>query len=142
MGIIAWVWQTLSWSFWAVLPGKLRPQYLVTAARAGTAQAAEQIRFKRFSSAVRWVLHFVIVILVLVGLYWINQRFDLARVLNARVPGFPDIFYQFWLPLLGLLGYLLCWLVWWLSRLLGPARETADFPDIDEAWGEAMDALF
>ena len=50
---------------------------------------------------------------------------------------------KIWLPLFGLCLYGLLWLGWWLYRILSldvPAEES-EFPDIDRAWAQAMDAL-
>src|SRR5207253_8500431 len=46
-----------------------------------------------------------------------------------------------WAPLLFLLIYVLMWLGWWLWKLLQPEEEASVFPDIDEAWAEAVKAL-
>ena len=86
---------------------------------------------------IRWVLHLIVLALVLVGLWWVHRRFDLDQYLQLPSPAFKNL----WLPLLFLLVYVLCWLGRWLWDLLGPEQESAVFPDIDQAWQEAVRAL-
>jgi hypothetical protein len=84
-----------------------------------------------------WLLHLVIIVIVVLGLWYINWQYDIDKVLNSPV----QWLHQFWLPLLFLLGYALCWLGWYLWKMLGPERERESYPDIDEAWAEAVYAL-
>src|SRR5262249_42620808 len=86
--------------------------------------------FKKF-------LHVVLVIGVLVVLGFINYIFHLDNLLRTSIP----ILAKVWLPLLFLLVYVLSWLGWWLWKLLEPEEEISGFPDIDEAWDEAVRAL-
>jgi hypothetical protein len=87
--------------------------------------------------AVRWVLHFIIVALILVGLHFLNQ----ALGLNQLILGRSALLRQNWLPILFLLLYALCWLGWWLWRLLVTEEDYPEFADITEAWDEACEAL-
>ena len=50
---------------------------------------------------------------------------------------------RFWLPLLALCLYAMLWLGWWLYRLLSLDIEPvgSEFPDIDRAWGQALEAM-
>jgi hypothetical protein len=82
----------------------------------------------------------IILALIVVVLGLINYIFALDRFL--RVPLAPlSGLREVWLPILFLLCYALCWLGWYLWRLLGPDQELSAFPDIDLAWEEALRAL-
>jgi hypothetical protein len=86
----------------------------------------------------RWIVHFLAVAIVLVLLTVLNDRWDLGRMLRTPAP----IFREIWLPLLFLLVYILVWLGWWLWRLTTePIDDSSDFPDVDDAWEEAVRAL-
>src|SRR4051794_16877660 len=85
----------------------------------------------------RWVLHFVILAAVLVALYFLNQHFNLQHYL----PVVSRELARVWLPVLFLLFSLLCWLAWWLWQLVAVEEEPSHFPDIDEAWAAAKQAL-
>ncbi len=91
----------------------------------------------RIAKSLRWPLHIIVLILVLDGLYYLNYFFDLERSLRSPWPILHDV----WLPLLFLLVYILGWLGLWLWKLLGPDHETSDFPDIDDGWHRAVQAL-
>jgi hypothetical protein len=98
--------------------------------------------FQGYSRTTRWLLHILVLIGILALLWWINQTpaFELYKLWTGPpVLGIP--LQDFWLPILFLLVYALGWLSWWLWKLLGPQEITSDFPDIDEAWEEAMKAL-
>jgi hypothetical protein len=83
----------------------------------------------------RWVLHFVLIALILAGLWWVNHSYDLpVRERGGRLG-------DFWLPGLFLVVYGLSWLGWWLWKLLWPGEEGTEFPDINAAWEEALAAL-
>jgi hypothetical protein len=102
--------------------------------------------FQGYSRALKWTLHVVVLLGILVGLYFLGKFFDIGQNLlaptlfkgNARL---ETNLADFWLPILFLLIYALGWLAWWLWKLLGPEEETSSFPDIDAAWEEAKDAL-
>jgi hypothetical protein len=49
---------------------------------------------------------------------------------------------EWWLPLLFLLIYFLCWMSYWLWKLLVSGEEGPYFPDIEVAWEEAKMALY
>ena len=86
----------------------------------------------------RWILHSLFLILVALGLGFIQYQFDLDRHVERPREAFRNL----WLPLLFLLAYALCWLgrgLWGLIGLEGEA--TVAFPDIDRAWSEAVRAL-
>jgi hypothetical protein len=92
-------------------------------------------------SAVRWLGRMLVVGVILAILAAINQWavFGLSNVIRSTVPWVG----RFWLPLLALCLYALLWLGWWLYRLLMLDIEPpgSDFPDIDRAWSQALEAL-
>ena len=88
-------------------------------------------------AALAWFLHFVLVAGAVVGLYFVQTPGGLTEKLGRA----PAIFKQFWLPALFLLGYFLLWTISWLWRALAPNQPATDFPDLDEAWDEAVGAL-
>jgi hypothetical protein len=90
------------------------------------------------ASTLFWVLHVIIVLAILVGLYFLNVRY---LHLDRLIPRTHRFLAESWLSILFLLVYVLCWLSWWLWRLLAPDHEMSDFPDLDEAWDEAVAAL-
>ena len=65
---------------------------------------------------VQWILHIVLVLAVVVLLFWVNQVFDLERVLRSPWRPLNCV----WLPLLFLVAYALGWLGWGLLRIAGP----------------------
>ncbi len=91
----------------------------------------------RIGQGVRTVLHIVLLVLIVGVLWFLNQwpRLELYNLVSS--PTFNKI----WLPVLFLLIYGLSWLGWVLWKLLLPEEESSDFPDIDEAWDEAVDTL-
>lgn len=92
---------------------------------------------RRLPPAVRWLLHGLVLAAVLGGLWWVQRRFDLDRFLRLPSPAARGL----WLPLLFVTAYALCWTGYWLWLLLGTEQEGAVFPEIDQAWGEAVRAL-
>jgi hypothetical protein len=90
-----------------------------------------------FLRVLLWVLHVVIVVLVLIGLHWLNWRLGADK----WIPLPYELITHNWLPILFLLIYALGWLGWWLWRLLVAGDDFSEFPDIAEAWDEAMHAL-
>jgi hypothetical protein len=87
-------------------------------------------------SWVIWSLHLLLLAAVLAGLYWVNLFFDVPR----KIPGYR-LLAHLWLSLLFLLLYVLTWLGWWFWGLLTAEEGEARFPDIDQAWREAVAAL-
>jgi type VI protein secretion system component VasK len=85
----------------------------------------------------QWILRLLILSLILVGLWFLNSFLGIDRYVRAP----RNFLRQLWLPLLFLLFYILCWLGWSLWKLVGPDQLTSSFPDIDQAWDEAVVAL-
>lgn len=86
-----------------------------------------------------WIARGALVAVVLLGLGWLNQWPTLGLTTRIKAGRITN----FWLPLFALCSYALVWLGWLLHRVLsidvGPV--TTDFPDIDHAWSQAVDAL-
>jgi hypothetical protein len=76
------------------------------------------------------VLHYTLLVVVLVGLWFVGRRYEVDRYLDSRYPALHSV----WLPLLALFLYLFVRVGLWLYRALGPDRSTGEFPDLDGAW--------
>src|SRR3954453_13868629 len=70
-------------------------------------------------SALRWILHIIIIIGILVGLYFLNRWLGLSSFVKSDIAVLRDGF----LSILFLLAYVLGWLGWWLWKLLLPGDE-------------------
>jgi hypothetical protein len=126
--------------------GWRRPEQQLQAAAAGEgaaggAGAGELLKIapkeKRSTVIIRWTLHFVLVGLILVALWWLNWWLRLEPMLQSNF----GYLHAFWLPLLFLMLYVMFWLGSWLWQLTHPDRVSWDYPDINTAWGEAVDTL-
>ncbi|HEY7425936.1 MAG TPA: type VI secretion protein IcmF/TssM N-terminal domain-containing protein [Gemmataceae bacterium] len=89
------------------------------------------------SSWLRTILHVLIVLFLLATLFWINWN---SAWIQSAIPH-QELLRKSWLPILFLLLYTLCWLSYWLWRLLVSEDEGLRFPDIEEAWEEAKASL-
>jgi hypothetical protein len=85
---------------------------------------------------VRWAIHIIVVVAIVVGLHFLNQWLEIYRYLTDH----PWL-RRNWLPLAFVISYVLCWLGWWLWKLLATEDEHAEFADITHAWDEARAAL-
>lgn len=117
MGILARIWNGLRALLGLVLPVFSRPR-----------------DFSWLSRPLRWFLHFLFLVGMLILLYWLGQRMMLPKVLERA----PLFLRPYWLPIFFLVLYAIAWLGWWLWSLLTPEELTSDFPDLDAAWNEAM----
>src|SRR5690349_14556629 len=81
---------------------------------------------------VRAAPHLAPLVFVLLGLYVLNRLLGLDR----KLAGTGEFIRQLALPLLFLLFYALCWLSWWLFKLLSTG-DSDEFPDVSAAWEEA-----
>lgn len=91
----------------------------------------------RLTPTTRYILEFLLVVLVVGGLFALNVVFDLGRIVDPP-PRFRS-FRNAWLAILGLLVYLAIRLfIFILQQLPKPIEE---FPDIDEAMAEGLAAL-
>lgn len=85
---------------------------------------------------VLWILHIVLIVAIVLGLYAVNRHYHLESDLLSP---FPKL-HQYWLPLLFILVYLGGWLGWWFFKLLTDPRD-GRYPDIDAAWSAGLKAL-
>lgn len=87
----------------------------------------------------RWAGRTVFGLIILLILGAINQAKFIG--LTNWIP--HPLIGKIWLPLFGLCLYMLIWLGWWLYRILSLeiGSEPSEFPDIDRAWAQAMEAL-
>jgi hypothetical protein len=92
---------------------------------------------QRLGKVFLFTLLVVILCLVFWGLYYLNDYFDLPRILGGPLPWLRP----FWLPILVTLFVGTLWLAIRLWGLLGPERDASAFPDIELAWAEAEAAL-
>jgi hypothetical protein len=91
-----------------------------------------------FSPAVLWTIHVLVVLLVLVGLYFLGLYLQLERwIPNIR----PRELARMWLPLMVLLLYLMGWIGWAVWKVLMSGEEVQAYPDIEQAWTEAVQTL-
>ena len=122
MGLFTNIWMGLKWLFKLIATplAKIKP-------RGG--RVVRQV--------IRWGLHALCVIGILVGLAILNYQLDLEKMLRVPWP----LLRKAWLPLLFSLIYILAWLGWWLWHLLRAKPGPSVFPDIDDAWREATEAL-
>src|SRR2546422_9177871 len=97
--------------------------------------------FSKATDFRRWgpILRILVVAAVLVGLYFLNQKY--FPEISRYFPRVHITLRRVWLCILFLLLYIFGWLLRWLLSLLTPEAETSAFPDLDEAWERALDAL-
>src|SRR5579872_2494171 len=137
MQLLAWLWELISSSFWMLVPTRFKPDSVIIEAKQKAEVSTAEVQPSRWMTGLWWLLHLAFVVVVVLVLWYVNSLFDLDKVLRSPWP----LLHKVWLPLLFLLGYALCWLGWYLWKMLGPERETESYPDIDEAWAEAVYAL-
>lgn len=126
MNIFIRIWYRVTWVFRLVLP-------IFSKAR----------DFRGISSAVRWTIHVIVVLAILLGLLLVNKSSGRLGVWLKQhlVLIKAEWFRGYWLPVFGLVVYLLLMLAWLLWKLLGMQEPESDFDDIDRAWDEAVAAL-
>ena len=86
-----------------------------------------------------WVARGILLLAALAGLTVLNQweLLGLRRwIPYGRIGGY-------WLPLFASCLYAMIWVGWWLYRLLNldVPPVVSEYPDIDRAWGQAVEAL-
>lgn len=91
---------------------------------------------RRAARVLMIVLHVVIVLAIIAGLWYVNHRYQVGRELLSPFP----VLHTIWLPLLFVLLYAGAWLGYYFFRLLLDSR-SGEFPDIETAWTEALAAL-
>ncbi len=86
-----------------------------------------------------WVARGILLLAALTGLTWLNrwERIGLRNVIPYGRIG------EYWLPLFALCLYAMIWTGWWIYRLLSldVPPVASEYPDIDRAWGQAVEAL-
>src|SRR6516162_3027808 len=117
------------------MPGSLLNPRRKTRRR--SSRCASAADFRHWPRWIWRVIHVVLLLAILVGLYFLNRYLEVGRLLLLRT----EWLQQFYLPLVFLLLYALSWLGYWLYRLLGEEDAAAEFPDVDDAWREACAKL-
>ncbi len=76
--------------------------------------------------------------MILAGLYMLNQ-WEWLALYNL----IPHRIGRYWLPSFAFFVYAMMWMGWWLYRLLNleAAPVTSEYPDIDRAWSQAIEAM-
>lgn len=95
-----------------------------------------------FRSWPRWAwqtIHFAILAAVLVGLYFLNR---FLKIQDTYLLRHADLLGQFYLPIVFLLLYVLCWAGYFIWKILGEGEASGEFPDIEAAWSEATAKLY
>jgi IcmF-related N-terminal domain len=118
---LAAVWEWIKWAVTALMPFKQ-----------GVA----------ISPMVRWVVWIVLDLALLVVLYFLNDRFDFTGA--VRLPrALAELTWlrHLYLPILGQLVVLIGVVLYWFYLLWFSTPDASPFPDIDEAWQEAMRAI-
>jgi hypothetical protein len=88
----------------------------------------------------KWGMHLLLLGLVLWGLYIVQHRNWLPINTNL-LDRAPRDLQQFYLDLLFLTLYAICWVGYGLYRLFAEDVEVAEFPDLDRAWRAAVAGL-
>src|SRR5262249_6336969 len=101
--------------------------------------ASEARASARLWALLRLVVHVVLVAAVVAGLHWLNNYEPWRLWEKIRVHS--DFLRRNWLPILFLLVHALGWLSWWLYKVLTQEEQDTHYPDIDQAWEEALGAL-
>lgn len=120
--LISKPWAALRWAFAVVFP-------MLGVSTPGGGRAAIG----------RWPARIALfsVVMVLLGLINNWERVGLRNWIISVEP-----IDRIWLPLFALCLYALMWLIWWLWHVLSLDVEPgSEFPDIDDAWARATDAL-
>ena len=91
----------------------------------------------------RWLrigIHLLLLGLVLYGLWWLqDSNTRLGRWLNEHlVKKAPPDVREFWLDLVFLVLYGLCWVGYGLYRMFAADEESSEFPDLERSWKTAV----
>ncbi|MFO0802935.1 MAG: hypothetical protein U0791_07405 [Gemmataceae bacterium] len=92
----------------------------------------------------RWGLHLVLLGLVIYGL-WLLQNSNtkigvrLRNYLEKTSHG--EFLYEWWLALVFLALYALCWVGYGLYKLFAADEESSEFPDLERSWKQAVAEL-
>lgn len=100
---------------------------------------ADAADFRNWNRWVRLGIHLLLLGLVLWGLYYVQGKWGwLNRNLLAQA---PQAIRDYYLCLLFLLLYALCWAGYALVRMFASEDEVSEFPDIEKAWRTATGEL-
>src|SRR5437868_2297244 len=99
--------------------------------------------YQTWGPGLTWSLR--ILFLVVVFVFFLLVQWWLKRI-GYELPGQvlakgPPAFWEIWLPTLVCLVFVFFWVGWWVWKLWTQEEEESPFPDIDAAWGEAVQAL-
>jgi hypothetical protein len=121
IGILSAVWNWITWAVSALMPFKPN---------------------QPIGPILRWIVWIVLDLAILAVLYVVNDRFDFTGAVRLpRVLQEAGWLRHFYLPILGQLLILTAVVLYWFYLLWFAPVDTSPFPDIDEAWNEAMRAL-
>ncbi len=95
-----------------------------------------KLKSRKLWCIIAWVVHIALVVLIVVGLYGLTRRYRLDTALLSPFPSWHD----YWLPILFILVYATGWLIYGFIRMLSEPADD-EFPDIQIAWNEALNAL-
>ncbi len=118
------IWDWITWAVAALMPFK---------------------RGQALSPVVRWIIWILLDLSFLGVLFLINLYADFAQsvgipsILNR--PGMREFLRMCWLPILGQLFVFMCIALYWFYLVWFAELDDSVFPDIDEAWQEALSAL-
>jgi hypothetical protein len=86
-----------------------------------------------------WTIRIIVLLIWEVGLYLLN-RYVFPWISLSALNWLLEETYLY-LPAAGLLFVIFCWAAYWLWMLIARDQEISEFPDIDDAWREAVRAL-
>jgi hypothetical protein len=92
----------------------------------------------------RWGLHLVLLGLVIYGL-WLLQNSNTKIGIRLRnyleKTSHGEFLYEWWLALVFLALYALCWVGYGLYKLFAADEESSEFPDLERSWKQAVAEL-
>jgi len=118
--LFKWIWKGLAWLGGAIV-----------------APLANLRHVSGIGRIIRCAVHVAAVILVLVGLGFVNYWFQLDTLLVTPLP----VLRYVWLPVLFGLCYLLVVLGWYVCRSLLASDQSSPHQDLDDAWQQAVSVL-
>jgi hypothetical protein len=92
----------------------------------------------------RWLLHAVLLGVIIYGLHWLqnsNTRIGVQLRDYLAKTSYGDFLYEWWLTLVFLALYALCWVGFGLYKLFAADEESSEFPDLERSWKQAISEL-
>ncbi len=120
LSLFASIWEWIKWAVAALMPFK---------------------RGRGLSPGMRWGIWIVLDVLVLALLYVINNHVVEIAPIVQRMPFQAPWLRYFFLPILGQLVIFLVIVLYWFYLLWFAEADDSPFPDIDDAWHEALHIL-